>query len=221
LQLSHRQKEIIKSARIGITGSPGTGKKSVGLELARLTGLKFISLNEVAIKNRIGRWKDGEFLVDISKLRRKKIETRGKIIVGHLLPYVIPASNLDFVAILRCSPNVLKKRYSSRGYSRSKTEENLEAELLGIISFKALQAYGRSKVGEFDTTRTRNPVRTALLILKTMLGERSKRYGIEKWSTGAAKSPNRLLAAVRAVESPRPEGKKITRLPASKKLRTK
>lgn len=189
-------KKEIRHLRVGLTGSPATGKKSVGVCLAKLTGLDFVSLNDIAVKAKLGRRSKGEFLVDVEKLRASEIDTRGKIISGHLLPYVIPRENLDFVAILRCSPQVLRKRYLSRGYSSAKIEENLEAELLDIISFKCLEAYGGRKVAEFDTTRSKNPETIARLIMDTLLGKMPRRYGEALWSLSASKSPRSLRAAL-------------------------
>lgn len=183
----------ISFLRIGITGSPATGKKTVGMELARLAGLEFVSLNDLAIEEKCGREVDGEFIVDIQKLRSKKIETSGRVISGHLLHNIIPSSKLDFVAILRCSPQVLKKRYAVRGYSEQKIEENVCAELLDLISYETLKAYGREKVSEFDTTRFRNPESVARLILETVCGKRSRLYGRTRWSEKASKSPESFL----------------------------
>lgn len=161
---------------IGITGSPGTGKKAVGKKLAKLAGLRFISLNGLAQKQKTGFFDGSEFLVNTEELRKKKIDTKGAVLVGHLLPYVIPTYNLDFVAILRCSPAVLQRRYTKRGYSRQKISDNLQAEMLDLVSFEALRAYGRYKISEFDTTRKKTET-IASEIIQTLKGNLSPRYG--------------------------------------------
>jgi adenylate kinase len=190
-----KDKEI-SSLRIGITGSPGTGKKSVARALGHMTGLKIISLNTLAIKSKSGKKMREEFVVNIQKLKRERIHSRGKIIVGHLIPFVIPHTSLDFVAILRCSPSVLRKRYLARGYSEEKIRENIEAELLDLVSFSALKKYGKQNISEFDTTRSRNPNIVAGRILETIRGKRPKHYGIAKWSESASKSTKSLLRIV-------------------------
>jgi adenylate kinase len=184
LKLLHK----FEGLRIGITGSPATGKKSVALELSKLTGLKTISLNEIAIKKNI----KGEFAVDTHKLKKIKIDTRGKIVYGHLLPYVIPKGSLDFVAILRCSPNELRRRYRERNYSNSKIEDNVASEVLDIISVESLRCYGKRKVAEFVTTRTRNPNSVALKIIATISGKIPRHYGVISWSKKASLSPRDL-----------------------------
>lgn len=166
--------------RIGITGSPATGKKSVGLELAKITGLKFVSVNEFAINGGFGGWVGDEFVVDIRRLRGR-IDTKNKIVVGHLLPYVVPRSKLDFVAILRCSPLVLKRRYKRRGYSQSKTIENLEAEMIGDVASASLSAYGIHKLAEIDMTRIRSPSGVANRILDMSIGVKPRSFGKVDW----------------------------------------
>lgn len=186
--------------RIGITGSPGVGKKSVGSELAKITGKPLISINDFAISHGYGKRKNAEFEVDEVRLFGK-IPTENSIVVGHLLPYVVKKNQLDFVAVLRCSPGALKKRYDRRGYSRSKLEENVEAEVLGVIPYKALQTFGSSKLSEFDTTRS-TPKAAAMKILDTIIGKRPKQFGTIDWLSHAD-SPNSLIRALSLSKSGR------------------
>jgi adenylate kinase len=166
-------------SRIGITGSPGTGKKSIGVELARLTGLDLLLINDFAIRKKFGIFEEGEFIVDLNKLGRT-IDTRNKIVCGHLLPYLIPRSKIDFVAVLRCSPATLRKRYLKREYNESKISENLEAEMIGVIAAKSLQVYGLRKLAEFDTSRS-NPASVARRILASIRGKTARQFGKIDW----------------------------------------
>lgn len=193
-----RWRNELSALRVGITGTPGTGKKSVGKELSKLTGLEVVSLNEISIRNKLGKRVSGEFVVDLQRLRKWKIETRGKIIVGHLLPYVIPSSQMDFIAVLRCSPTVLRKRFLARGYSNSKIEENILAEVLDLVSFASLEKYGKKKISEFDTSRTKNPATVAKRILATIEGKRPRLYGLSGWTMRASTSPHNLLRIMRS-----------------------
>ncbi len=170
----------MENLRIGITGSPGTGKKSIGRELAQLTGLELLSINKIAIDSHAVRKRNGEFEVDLQKLRLKI--PMGTITIGHLLPLAVPDSMLDFVAILRCSPRILEKRYIKRGYSDQKILENLEAEFLDLISYSALKTYGKGKVAEFDTSKTKHPRTVARHILETIQGKRPKLFGYVNWA---------------------------------------
>jgi adenylate kinase len=49
------------------------------------------------------------------------------VIDGHLSHHL----PIDAVIVLRCSPEALEDRLSTRGYSEAKTSENCEWELLG------------------------------------------------------------------------------------------
>jgi len=182
-------------ARIGVTGSPATGKRSVGLALSELLGLDFLSINDYAMRKKLGRWKNGEFEVDTTRFKGR-IPCKGKVVVGHLLPYVVPGKDLDFVAILRCSPSVLRKRYSERGYAMTKIKENIQAEALDIVSMKALSVFGMKKVSEFDTTRTRDPETTARRIVATIQGKRERTFGEVSWLKHA-KSASKLNLLMR------------------------
>jgi adenylate kinase len=179
-----RKKHLGPNSSIGITGSPGTGKKTVGLVLARMTGLEFLSINDFAIAHSYGHWQRSEFIVDLRKTR-DSINTRGKIVCGHLLPYLIPKSKLDFVAVLRCAPRELAKRYLSRKYSKQKTKENLESELIGVIAAETVLVYGLEKTAEFDTSRTK-PKSVAKKILETVRGERKRCFGEIDWMASLA-----------------------------------
>lgn len=177
--------------RIGITGSPGTGKKTVGKAFAKITGLEFVSINEFAIKNRFGKQVGSEFTVDVKRLRGK-IETQGRMLSGHLLPYVVPNRDLDLVVLLRCSPNVLRRRYSSRSYSNEKIRENIEAEMIGVIAFACLKEYDIEKIAEFDTTRTKVDT-IARKVSDIIKGKEGPSFGSIDWLSGSSASFNRAL----------------------------
>ena len=187
------RKDLGPNSSIGVTGSPGTGKKTVGLALAHMTGLEFLSINDFAIAHKYGFWRRSEFIVDLRKTR-DSINTEGKIVCGHLLPFLIPKSRVDFVAVLRCSPRELARRYLSRKYSKQKSRENLEAELIGVVAAKAALVYGLEKTAEFDTSRTK-PGSVAKKILETMTGGRKRHFGEIDWMASRA-SFRRFLESI-------------------------
>jgi adenylate kinase len=165
--------------RIGLTGSPGTGKKTVAKILAEKTDLTFFSINDFAIENSIAERSGKEFLIDPLRLKNK-IKTRGRIVVGHLLPYVIPNRDLDLVIILRCSPAVLRTRYLPRKYSEEKIRENIEAEMIGLISAECARVYNSKKLAEFDTSRTK-PTTTARKAIDIINGRAMPTFGSIDW----------------------------------------
>ena len=138
---------------LGITGTPGTGKKSISPMVAKRLGTRSMSLNELAKSYGLVNRSSGA--VDAQKLREKlQRDLSGNAVVyGHLLPYAVPATAVSKVVVLRCEPGVLKERLRIRGYGPQKIVENVEAELIGIVSSDAYDAYGNGKTWEVDTTR--------------------------------------------------------------------
>jgi adenylate kinase len=141
---------------IGITGTPGTGKKTVSPILASLLGRQLLEINTLAIPYSVPD-RGGELVVNVktlgSELRRRGLS--GAVVSGHLLADVLGRSELDFIAVLRCDPAVLKRRLASRGYSHEKVIENVEAELIGVVLDTVVRKFGAPKVHEYDTTRAR------------------------------------------------------------------
>ena len=155
---SKRQKAL------GVTGTPGTGKKSVSPILASLLEKELLEINALAIPYSVPN-KEGELVVNVktlaSELRRRGLS--GAVVSGHLIADVLNRAELDFVAVLRCEPAVLKRRLASRGYSHEKVVENVEAELIGVVLDAAVRRFGAGKVHEYDSTRA-----TPALLAKTI-----------------------------------------------------
>jgi adenylate kinase len=137
---------------LGITGTPGTGKKSIAPMVAEKLGTECLSLNELAKSHGLVGRNSGA--VDTTKLwaRLQRDLSDNVVVYGHLLPYVVPANAVSKVIVLRCEPEVLKERLRLRGYGPKKIVENVEAELIGIISSDAFDTYGRAKTWEVDTS---------------------------------------------------------------------
>jgi adenylate kinase len=144
---------------LGVTGTPCTGKKSVSPRLASILGMTLVDVNGVAKSLAPKSGSDlpgGELAVDTDALRAEllKHRVRDSIVFGHLLPDVLRKKELGFVAVLRCEPLILKRRLEARGYDHAKVVENVEAELIGVVLDAALRAFGKSRVHEYDTTRS-------------------------------------------------------------------
>ncbi len=133
------------SVPFALTGTPGTGKKTVAPLLAHALGLRLLALNDLA-----GR----EHAVDTKKLRARMLreDLSGTLLTGHLLPEVLRRGEAGFVAVLRCEPSRLKKRLQARGYTGEKVVANVEAELIGVVLDAALRAFGETAVREYDGT---------------------------------------------------------------------
>ena len=141
---------------LGITGTPGTGKKSIAPLVAKKLGLGCVGLNELAVSHGLVDESDPEGKVDTKELRRRLVhELRGPAVVyGHLLPYALPPTSVSRVVVLRCEPAALKARLLARSYPSQKVVDNVEAELIGLVSSDAFDAFGRSRTFEVDSTLT-------------------------------------------------------------------
>lgn len=152
--------------KIGITGTPGTGKTTVSKHLET----KVISLKEFAKKRGLGVQKQ-EFEVDVQSLQSELPESYW--IEGHLAHYL----DLDFCVVLRTRPDVLEDRLSERSYSEQKIRENVEAEKMDLI---LSEASARHVTYEVDTT-DREPEEVASEVEKAV-EEREERTGVVDWS---------------------------------------
>ena len=90
---------------IGITGSPGTGKKTIAKELSKNMNIDVFDINKFIIENNLAEYEEGQLIVDNLKDVRERIDHEfiGKkfIIIGHLLPEVIPEETLLKLNVLR------------------------------------------------------------------------------------------------------------------------
>ena len=126
---------------------------------------KLIKINDLAIENNLILGEDvdkGYKIVDIPSLNESlnkvmkdffnlKMENNNPkliIVEGHLSHL---CSNCDKCIVLRLNPQILEKRLKSRNYSKSKINENLEAEALSVCSAEAYDIHG-NLVNEVDTT---------------------------------------------------------------------
>ena len=174
----------MKTVRLAITGSPGTGKHTCGRLVARLLSAQILDINRIAVDNN-AVLKTGKGLdVDVKKLGRalaSQLKKKGSyVIVGHLAPYVLNRDSVDVAAVLRRSPAKLEGTLKGRGYAREKINENVSAEILGISLYDSIKAFGRRKVAEFDTTGM-TPEQTADEIVATLQGKKPRRTGSVDW----------------------------------------
>jgi adenylate kinase len=142
---------------VGITGTPGTGKKTVAPIVAAVLHIPCFSLNDLAVSYGLAKPSEGSSSVDTSLLGRRiqRELDYPALLYGHLLPYTLRPGWVSRVIVVRCEPALLKKRLLSRGYGREKVLENVEAELIGVVSSDCYGSYGEKKVVEFDTTNSR------------------------------------------------------------------
>jgi adenylate kinase len=146
------------SAYLGITGTPGTGKKTLAPLVAGMLGVPAFGLNEFSAGSS-PEPPGGERAVAADRLGKEVLSSvRGPcLIYGHLLPYAFGRGTFSSVAVLRCDPTVLRRRLEARGYGEEKVRENVEAELIGVLAADSVSAFGPGRVNEIDTTKGAPP----------------------------------------------------------------
>ncbi len=167
--------------KVAISGTPGTGKSCVGLELAR-RGHDVLELSEFVeshmMKGRKDRVRD-TYEVDVEavdELLKREHASHDHIYLGHLTHFL----SVDLIIVLRCRPSVLKARLESRGYSRRKITENMEAEGCDVILVEAMEA--GTPVCEIDTSTL--DIDQVTDAVEDILGGERKKYepGHVDWS---------------------------------------
>jgi len=141
-----------------VTGTPGTGKTTVSTILSEKLGARHIELSKFSIENGYVIEDDVERdtkVVDMDALGsavRDIIEKSVSpvIIDGHYAHELIEEPVISFLFVLRRRPWDLKSVLEARLYSSDKVWENLESEIIGIITGEALELIPSSKVFEVD-----------------------------------------------------------------------
>ncbi len=136
--------------KVSITGTPGVGKTSAAKELEK-EGYSVLDLNQFIADNGLREDKDeymDSYNVDIEKMidLYKKEAPKHEIVEGHLSHHL----GIEPVIILRCSPQELEKRASTKDWPKHKLDENVEAEAMDVVLIEALEK--NDEVYEIDTT---------------------------------------------------------------------
>jgi adenylate kinase len=76
----------------------------------------------------------------------------------------------DIVIVLRCKPTVLERRLRKKYKWPTKITENVEAEMIGLITDEALPLHAPGSIFEIDTTK-RTARQTAKTIEKIVKNE--------------------------------------------------
>lgn len=140
-----------------ITGTPGTGKTTVCEKLKEKIDAEFISINSLLEDYDLNLGTDekrGYKIVDTERMipivdKIKENTTKNNIIFeGHLAQ---DYPHADLVIVLRCNPEILRKRLDKRDWREEKIHENLSAEILGVCTSESYESYGEN-VQEIDST---------------------------------------------------------------------
>ena len=125
---------------VAISGTPGTGKTTVADALGLALGWHVMHLNGIARSKKLWLGRDrrrGCMVVDVEALqeevRRIQKKERNLIIESHYAHEM----DADVTVILRCSPAELRKRLEKKGWSKTKIDENVEAEIMEVCRQEA------------------------------------------------------------------------------------
>lgn len=143
-----------------MTGTPGVGKSSVSSLLAsRLKG-KTVNLGDLVKVERLDCGFDNKRKTRVADTERvagrvKEIISKSEgfvIVEGHFAVDVVAAEDVFLAFVLRRNPDELRRVLKEKGFSESKVNENLAAEILDVCLFEAVEEYGEEKVCEIDVS---------------------------------------------------------------------
>jgi adenylate kinase len=104
---------------------------------------------------------------------------QGIIIEGHYSHVIIDEDLVNLLIILRKAPWELFEILQNRLYDYEKIWENLESEIMGIITNEA-QIYPKDRLLEIDTTG-KTPEKTVEEIKEVIIDKKTKRYEPIDW----------------------------------------
>lgn len=138
--------------RVYITGVPATGKSSVAIKISQQLALSYFEINDIVLNNGFYLGYDinrDTFIIDddllVPHLESLIINNKHLCLVGSLFPL---GEAIDIIIVLRCPIPVLRQRLKERGYNEEKIESNIEAEIMNIIYYDALEFYSEKLVYE-------------------------------------------------------------------------
>ncbi|KAH7348052.1 AAA domain-containing protein [Pyrenochaeta sp. MPI-SDFR-AT-0127] len=147
-----------QNPNIVITGTPGVGKTTHAEQLARATGFKHLSVNQIVKDEGFHEGKDeetGSWIVDEDKLldyiEALPLHTTGGYIIDWHACDLFPERWIDLVIVLRCDSTLLYDRLTARGYKDKKLEENMDSEIMQVLLDEAREAYKEEIVVELKS----------------------------------------------------------------------
>jgi len=160
---------------VSISGVSGTGKTSVAKLLAKDLRWKFIKLDNIAKRKKLFLYYDKKrrtHVVDMKRLKKefkKEVKKYDNVVTESLYSHFFPS---DILIVLRCNPKILEKRLMKKYSWPTKIRENVEAEMINLITEEAMNR--KKKVYEIDTTK-RTPKQTVKAI-KEIINDRNSKY---------------------------------------------
>ncbi|MFH0711497.1 MAG: adenylate kinase family protein [Candidatus Aenigmatarchaeota archaeon] len=164
---------------VSITGVGGTGKTVVAKLLAKELKWKFVKLDNLAKRKKLFLYYDEgrkSQVIDMKKLKKefiREMEKYDNLVTESLYSHFFPS---DILIILRCNPKVLEKRLRTKYSWPTKIKENVEAEMISLITQEAMER--KKRVYEIDTT-DKTPAQTVKAI-REIMDKKTSRYDAGK-----------------------------------------
>lgn len=143
-----------------ITGTPGCGKSTTCEFLQRrLPDYKYYNISDFAKEHDCHDGYDEarkSYIVDEDRLldELEPLLRQGAAIIDWHVNDVFPERLIDLVVVLRCDNTILYDRLSSREYHDAKIQENLDAEIMGVVMQDAMDSYAQEIVVELQSDST-------------------------------------------------------------------
>ena len=136
-----------------ITGTPGCGKTQHAARLKELLEFKFFNISDIVKERHYYSTFDEDFqsyIVDEDKVLDDLEEpiAQGCCVVDHHTCDFFPERFFQLVVVLRTNNTILYDRLKARGYNQLKLQENMEAEIMGVVSEQAEESYSSDTVVE-------------------------------------------------------------------------
>jgi len=161
--------------KILITGTPCTGKTTLGQLLANALGYERYTLLDIVKDHDLIEFYDeerDEYEIDYEKVEKfleKFLENKDNVIIEATDPTPIP-NKIDLAIVLRCDPDILAIRMKKRSYPEDKIFRNLQAEVSDYCLLKSLEKFGKEKVHEIYT-KNKKPEEILKEAIKVIKGE--------------------------------------------------
>lgn len=151
------------SDNILITGTPGTGKTSLSIlladELSNITNKKYeaINIGELITKKKLYKEWDQKYNVpifdeDMIIEELDYIKEGGYVIDFHSACF-LPEEWFKLIVILRCNNTELYDRLKARNYSDEKIMENIECEIMNVLSDEVKESFSENRIMELNNEK--------------------------------------------------------------------
>ncbi|KAL8795710.1 MAG: hypothetical protein Q9182_007495 [Xanthomendoza sp. 2 TL-2023] len=171
-----------------ITGTPGVGKTSLCELLTASTELQHIAINRIAKERDCHDGWDKSlksWIVDEDKVLdaiEDEIKEGGFLVDWHACD-LFPESWIDLVIVLRSNSSNLYDRLRARNYSDQKLQENMDAEIMGVLLDEARNAFNPGMIIELQSNHSDDMESNALRI-RTWIGQWKQEQGSEAPTDG-------------------------------------